>query len=48
MVLYIWTPSRKIFSFKYSLWSWSRMGVRFMGENPIAGRPIYNTHIHSI
>lgn len=35
-------PLRKTCSFRYSLWSCSRMGVRFIGEKPMAGRPTYS------
>lgn len=38
---YTWMPRRNTCSFKYSLWSWRRMGVRFIGEKPMAGRPSY-------
>lgn len=35
-------PFRKTCSFRNSLWSCSRIGVRFIGEKPIAGIPTYS------
>lgn len=35
-------PFRKTCSFRYSLWSCSRIGVRFIGEKPIAGIPTWS------
>lgn len=44
---YTWMPFRKTCSFKYSLWSCRRMGVWFIGEKPMAGRPTCEKGQHS-
>lgn len=41
-------PFRKMFSFKNSLWSWRRIGVWFIGENPRAGNPTSRMYLLSV